>query len=227
MVWHARNSADEKEVAVMTSLWPRDSVAQYPDGHGSKVPIEYQMCYAPCNGMVTAVVEYHLTADGIVPVGYAIDEETRDSLPSGDDVGGQIAALWEAGKLVDLYDVIDAGNGYLRIDDNRPGHGWSYTVWLGDVCQGSISFMANTVYHSFGSEKEDEHPRLESFDEVEALINDPNAKIIEEVPSDIVGMEFDSAVVVNQLGDLKIGVVVWDLGSMQRHARERQAADLS
>ena len=195
------------------------------NGHGYMVPMETEFCFAPVEGLVTVIVDWRSHENEIVSMGYAISDEARALLPSGPKMGDEIVSLQDAGKLVSIYDVMDAGTGYMRIDDSREGHNWSYLIWLGEERKSGVSLIPETVYHFFDYEPEEHRfPALETFDEVVALMSLPNTLLITEISPSLAHQNTGSSE-VQSTWDLHDRVVVWDRGAIVRNARTRKAQE--
>jgi hypothetical protein len=209
----------------MTSQTTQETPA-CPDGHGLMVPMDYEFAFAPRDGLMTVLVEWQDPEDKIVPWGYAASEQARAELPSGDHMGDQIAALQADSKLVSVYDVMNAEPGYFRIDDNREGHNWGYLVWLGSEQQDGVSFIPRTVYHWFDHRVEEhQFPALTNFDQVVALMDEPNRLLITDV-GDLARKDMDDPE-VKARWSFDDRVVVQDWSAILLNGRRRRQEQAS
>lgn len=183
-------------------------------------PLDYDYAYAPDSYLIEATIGWSsLDTSGDGAEGYLAAGVERSTLPARDDA--VITSLYSTNKLIELSNVVVRAEGeYFRIDDMRDGHNWGYLIWLGEKpIEDDFSFKPRTVYHWYAyDDSSDEHtaPRLEEFDDVVALMQDPAARLITDVHH-LQKQSSDDPKVTATLGDLKHGVVVWDLGAIERH----------
>jgi len=197
-----------------------------PEHHGAlMVPIGVEECYAPAEGLVTVVVEWRNPSapTDIVPCGYAISDEAKADLPVSDlYLGDHIARLEDEGKLFSVYDLLGAGDGYFRIDDNREGQNWGYFIWLGSERLEGNSFIPGAVYLWF-DHKIEAHtfPALTEFDDVVALMSDPGALHISELTQFRDG-EDPRDTKASDIFDTDNRIVVWDRSAIVQNNRARK-----
>jgi hypothetical protein len=129
------------------------------------------------------------------------------------------------GFTTDFYPAVEQpGVQAYRIDDRRSGYRWTYLIALSRPDSDVPALVPGVVYHYGSTHDKDVHlyPRLQTFDEVRGLMDDPNALVITDT-REIAHHKVDDPEVKARF-DLDNRIVVWDLVEIQRKFAEDRAA---
>ena len=198
------------------------SQTQMCEEHGYMLPIGVEYAITNDQGQIVAMVcWWNPDHDGTIEeVIYAIDEESLALVPrlNGEaNVGNWLQASIEAGHAHEYYwGVAYRHPNVLRIDDCRPEGGWSYRIYSGDK-QETPSLIPGAVYYCYVDCSD--YPRgerLQTFGEVKALTELPEAVRITDV-GQLYDKSFGDPEVVAVFGDMSAAVRVTDEYAVQHN----------
>lgn len=191
------------------------------EDHGMMVPVGLDFALLDNQGFVVAIAGWEKPGRVMKEYIYAPSAEHKRLVPSPAQALGEWVYQQEQSKrLVEYAEV--SWERVFRIDDNRPGHNYTYRVSLLKRAprrrRKTPVLRPRTVYHFFDDEEmRRDHARLMDFDTVVALMRDPNALLIQDVAG-LAGSNLDDPQ-AKARWDMDNRVVVWDEQAIKLNSR--------